>query len=49
MTDGAFFRSWISGVIIPKMFEQLTENKMRNHGFVYNRIAAGRVTKIFRN
>ena len=28
MSDGAFFRYWISGLIFTKMFEQLTGNMM---------------------
>ena len=28
MTDGAFFRCWISGLIFSKMFEQLMRKKM---------------------
>ena len=49
MTDGASFKCWISGLVFPKMFEQLAGNKMCNHGFVHNRIAARRFSKIFKN
>ena len=49
MTDGACFKCWISGLIFPKTFEQLTGNKTCDHGFVHNRIVAGRFSKMFRS
>ena len=40
MTNGAIFRCWISGLISPKMVEQLTGNKTCILRFVHNGITA---------